>query len=454
MKRRSLLVPACGLLLAGICWPCVLAAETNALRVGTSSIALQADDAMVIAGGIGPRTVQGQEGELRATAVVLAEGSTKVAIISCDVLMLTRDQLDPVVAEIEASSGIPASHVMIHTTHTHHAPSTIRVHGYDRDAAFSGEVQRAIVKAVGQANDRLTDASFWFKRGQETTVGQNSRLLLADNTIYWVGPRDDTVRPTGPFDPDLPVLAFRRADGTGKNLAVIFGHSTHTIGALTGNFRSPAFYGMAAQRMEQDLGGTFCFLQGASGSTHRLDGEATEASQRIEAAVREALAAATEQSQPTLAAIKRPFTFRVRHFDEQAEEQAVTAYCTKRIGAGAEGVIEVFRNMRKDLAAHQGEERTTWIQAIRIGDVVIVGVPAEFFTVLGMEIKRRSPYPHTFIAELSNDWIGYLPDREGHQLGGYQVWTGFHSYAEAGTGERVVEAAAEILQELAAQEGR
>jgi len=402
---------------------------------------------MVIAGGIGPRTVEGQEGELRATAIVLAQGKTKIAIVSCDVLMLTRDLLDPVATEIESKCGIPSSNVMIHSTHTHHAPSTIRVHGYDRDAKFCEEVQQAIVKAVSAANEKLVPASFWFQHAQETTVGQNSRLLLADNTIYWVGSRDDEVRPTGPFDPDLPVLAFR--DAAGKNLAVIFGHSTHTIGALTGNFRSPAFYGMAAQRMEKDLGGTFCFLEGASGSTHLLDGKAVEASQKIEAAVRTALTAATEQKQPALAVLKRPLEFHVRTFDEQAEEKAVTDYCTKRIGAPAPGVVEVFRNMRSVLAPQQGELRSTWVQVIRIGDVAIVGVPAEFFTVLGVELKRRSPLPHTFIAELSNDWIGYLPDREGHQLGGYQVWTGFHSYAEPGTGERVVDMAVDMLKEMA-----
>ena len=445
MKRIWASLPV-GLFLLYVTGRSLAAAEPAALRVGASAVNLQADDAMVIAGGIGPGKAQGQEGELRATAIVLAEGGTKVAIVSCDVLMITRDLLDPVAAEIESRCGIPAAHVMVHATHTHHAPSTMRVHAYDRDEPFCREVQQAIGKAVREAHDRLTEATFSFQHAQETTVGQNSRMLLADGTIYWVGPRDDVVGPTGPFDPDLPVLAFR--DAGGKNLAVIFGHSTHTIGGLTPGVRSPAFYGMAAQRMEQELGGTFCFLAGASGSTHRLNVEAKEASQRIETAVRTALAEANVQPQPTLAASKRPFTFHVRSFDEQAEEQAVTAYCTKRIGAGAEGVIEVFRKMRKELAPQQGQERTTWIQTIRIGDVVIVGVPAEFFTGLGVEIKRRSPFENTFIAELSNDWIGYLPDREAHKLGGYQVWTGFHSYAEPGTGERVVDAVVDMLQEL------
>jgi hypothetical protein len=105
--------------------------------------------------------------------------------------------------------------------------------------------------------------------------------------------------------------------------------------------------------------------------------------------------------------------------------------------------------MRKKLAPHRGEKRATWIQALLIGDVAIVGVPAEFFTQLGMDIKNRSPFRHTYIAGLANDWIGYLPDRASHKLGGYQVWTGHHSYAEVGTGERMVDEVVEMLNELA-----
>ena len=44
--------------------------------------------------------------------------------------------------------------------------------------------------------------------------------------------------------------------------------------------------------------------------------------------------------------------------------------------------------------------------------------------------------------------FGYLPNREGHKLGGYQVWTGYHSYAEPGTGERIVDEIVTMLQEL------
>jgi hypothetical protein len=170
---------------------------------------------------------------------------------------------------------------------------------------------------------------------------------------------------------------------------------------------------------------------------------------RLKQAVKESVAKAQPHPVNQLAAIKRPFKFKVRTFDETKEDEAVTRYCQKYVGAFGEKVIQVFRDMRKTLAPQQGQERETWIQALVVGDVAIVGVPAEFFTKLGLDIKNRSPFRYTYVAELANDWIGYLPDLDAHKLGGYQVWTGLHSYAEPGTGERIVDELVKLLNELA-----
>ena len=170
---------------------------------------------------------------------------------------------------------------------------------------------------------------------------------------------------------------------------------------------------------------------------------------RIKRTVQDALTQAKPRPVEKLAALKRPFKFKVRNFDEAREEEAVTRYCRKYAPANADQIIPVFRNMRKNLAPQRGQERETWLQVLRIGDVAIVGVPAEFFTQLGLDIKNRSPFRYTYIAELANDWIGYIPNQEGHKLGGYQCWTGFHSYAEPGTGERIVDETVAMLRELA-----
>jgi hypothetical protein len=293
----------------------------------------------------------------------------------------------------------------------------------------------------------VADARFHFHLAEEKTIGQNSRLLLRDGQIFWVGPRDDAVRPTGPFDSELPVFAFRGPDQ--RLLALLFNHSTHTIGTRKPGVRSPSFYGLAAQELEGELGGVAAFLEGASGSTHNLGAVTTaQAVDRLKTVIRDSLAAAKARPVDRLVSEKRKFTFKVRSFDEAEEDRKVVEYCRKRIPAGADATAEVFRQMRKELAPQRGRERQTWIQAILVGEVALVGVPAEYFTGLGMDIKSRSPFPDTYVVELANDWIGYLPDREAHRLGGYQTWTGLHSYAEEGTGERMADEVIDLLHSL------
>jgi neutral ceramidase len=418
------------------------------LKAGAVTKSLAATDDMVVGGGIGPGHLKGQEGELRASAVVV-EGPDggKVCLVACDVLMIERDILDVASRKIAEKTGIPFDNILINATHTHHAPTTVTIHGYEREEAFTRQVGEKVVEAAVEANASVKPVSLRFRLGEERTVGRNSRLLLGDGTIYWVGSHKDAVGPTGPFDPQLPVLAFMKSDG--KPEAVLFNHSTHTIGTVKGAVRSPSFYGLAAQDLEKERGGTFLFFEGASGSTHNLDLPAAECLARIKKSVAESLDLAPEQRVTRVTGRRKELSLHVRHFDEAKEDAAVVAYCTKRQPAPYhEKTIQIFRDMRKKLAAHQGEERKTWVQAIVIGDIALVGVPGEFFTFLGEEIKRRSPYRNTYVFELANDYVGYVPDAVAFEKGGYQVWTGLHSYLEKGSGEKIVDTAVELLSQL------
>ncbi len=423
------------------------------LRVGAAAENLRTDDTMPLAGMLEARFTKEQEGELRAVAVVVEKpGAGRVAIVACDVLWVTRAIVDAALAEIERTTGIPPSHVLVNATHTHHAPGTAPAHAFGWSEKFADEVRRGIVKSVQDANAQLADAALYFQLGEERTVGANSRLLLGDRAISWLNPLAEAgakVQPTGPFDPQLPVLDFRGGDG--KTRALIFNHSTHTIGTRSGReVRSPSFYGLAAQELEAALGGVVSFVEGASGSTHNIRGVPVPvAIERMKQAVQSARAQAAPRPVASVAALKRPFTFRVRAFDEAAEDAKVARYTAAYAPQNAARIGEIFANQRRELLPQQGQERTTWLQVVHIGDVAIVGVPAEYFTGLGLDIKARSPFKNTVIAELANDWIGYLPDRAGHQLGGYQTWTGLHSYAEPGTGERIADEAVKMLKELA-----
>jgi neutral ceramidase len=362
--------------------------------------------------------------------------------------MVERDVLDRAAHRIEQATGIPFDQILINATHTHHAPTTATIHGYTREEGFTRQLEDKIVAAAVKADHRLVPATALFRLGEESSVGKNSRLLLADGTIYWTGPADDAVRPTGPFDPELPVLAFKRSDG--RLEAVLFNHSTHTIGTHSPGVRSPSFYGLAAQAVEKERGGTVLFFEGASGSTHNIGVPAAEATRRIQQAVDLALERARPLAVDRVRGARQEITLKVRRFNEADDEKAVMAYCTRRIKdpAAAQKTIGIFRDMRQQIAPRQGQDLKTWVQVILIGDIAFVGVPGEFFTVLGQEIKRRSPFRYTYVFELANDYVGYIPDQEGFDRGGYQTWTGLHSYLERGSGEAIVAAAVEILTRL------
>ena len=49
---------------------------------------------------------------------------------------------------------------------------------------------------------------------------------------------------------------------------------------------------------------------------------------------------------------------------------------------------------------------------------------------------------------MANDYIGYIPDRQAYALGGYQIWTGFHSNVAPGTAEAIVDEIVMLFDEL------
>ncbi|MDI9585443.1 MAG: neutral/alkaline non-lysosomal ceramidase N-terminal domain-containing protein, partial [Acidobacteriota bacterium] len=70
---------------------------------------------------------KGSEGihdPLRARALVLDDGDTRLLIITCDILSLAYPFIDDLKARIEAESGLPPERVMVNCSHTHSGPVT------------------------------------------------------------------------------------------------------------------------------------------------------------------------------------------------------------------------------------------------------------------------------------------------------------------------------------------
>lgn len=424
--------------------------KNSELKIGASSAAIKAEDNMVIGGGIFPLYLSGQEGELRASAIIFQKDNTNICMVSCDVLMISKDILKDVCEEIKNELGIPFENILIYATHTHHAPTTVTLHGYQREELFCERLKKSILAAVKNAHDDLQESEVYFAVGNESEVGQNSRVQLDDGTVLWVPLEEKfaSCKSTGPFDSDLPVIGFKTKQN--KLKAMVFNHSTHNIGS-SANKRSPGFYGLAAQDLEKEFGGTIMFSPGACGSTHNFHFSPQELVSKIKSSVENTYSNAKTIPVDRILSIKNEFAYKVRTFSEAEEENAVLYYCNKRKVDWCENpqdIVTVFRKMREALKPHQGEIRKSWLQFILIGDIAFVAVPGELFGKLAMEIKKNSPFKNTYIVGYANDHIGYIPDKDAFKLGGYQIWTGFHSVIEKGFGEILVKEVLDILNNL------
>ena len=117
--------------------------------------------------------------------------------------------------------------------------------------------------------------------------------------------------------------------------------------------------------------------------------------------------------------------------------------------------------MREDSEKEIGEVE---IQAIRVGDVGFVGVPAEYFVELQLDIKKRSPFKRTFVSELANGWVGYVPTKKAFEENmkdvpaermesfdhkGYEVRSALSRGFLPGVGELMADTAVELLEEIA-----
>ena len=88
------------------------------------------------------------------------------------------------------------------------------------------------------------------------------------------------------------------------------------------------------------------------------------------------------------------------------------------------------------------------VQMVRIGPAAIVSVPAEYFCSFGLDIKARSPFDPTFVVELANGCVGYVPDAQAvRDQSGYEPRTARSSKLAPEAGEQLADAAVALLRD-------
>jgi len=118
-------------------------------------------------------------------------------------------------------------------------------------------------------------------------------------------------------------------------------------------------------------------------------------------------------------------TLRMRHPTAEEIERAKAVLAVKDEAERAKLPHLAEAYARRTLSmAEAADTVSVPIQAIRIGDLAVCAIPFETFAEIGLELKRRSPFPQTMVISIANGSYGYLPTPRQHELGGYETWLG------------------------------
>jgi hypothetical protein len=386
---------------------------------------------------------------LFAKALVVDDGRQAAAFLTCDLIGVDDDLVRYVRRGVEGATSIPGDNVMLSASHTHSGPCTTVLHGMgqpnERYLAFVGD---AMVSAVRSAFDSREPATIRHGRGP-ARVGVNRRERQPDGAMR-LGRN-----PGGPIAPYVDVIRADRADGS--PIAVLFAHAAHPVTLGGQNLYVTADYPGYAQRFvarayEADGAAPVAmFAQGCCGNINcerdegtfvqaqrlgeRLGAAAVKTAEYAEAIAELRIASVQDtvdlplQDPPPLseAAAQLERQRNALASARQAGEPPGRIRLYEGLVAWAEKVCELARQ------GSTGRTQSFTVHAMRLGPVVVVGLPGEVFV----------EYAHAVEAAC----IGYVPTEAAFNEGGYEVDGAIRYY-----GTTMLTPACEVLIRDAARE--
>ncbi len=392
---------------------------------------------------------QGVHDDLHARALVLDDGTTRLALVSCDLLGVDRRLAARARQLIEGAMGIPAAQVMIAATHTHAGPAGLR---REFDEPLVDLTARLVAGAVAAAGRSKRPAVLKAGCTAVDSVSQNRR------------------HPDWPIDSDLRLLLFDSPDPLEGPVAAVISFACHATVMNFDNLLISADYpGYAVATVQKVLPGLPClFLNGACGNVNPIwmEQRFSEA-ERVGSIVGAAAVRLIQELRPLgrgqrahnirwLEVTEKPVAagrlvepVRLRSLSRQVELPlrpflALDEYSTRiealeaQVAAlPADAPLDGRHHIMQELTRYRTERMVAGyvagegsaraylrpeVQAFSLGPgLAILGLPGEFFVETGQAIRRATGLPDLILACYANHYVGYVVPAEAYEQGGYEA---------------------------------
>ncbi len=370
-------------------------------------------------GGYGARMNQpavGVHDRIFGKALVLSDGDRRFALVTCDMLGLTFP-VKPEIVKHLAGDGWTSQQILILPSHSH---ASIEMNAINPSNVFG-------IPQIGIHDQKLyefTVANFVELIQAASKELQPVRIGTASQAIEgWNRNRrgDSTV-----IDDELTITRVDTLDN--KPLAVLVNFTAHpTFMTEKQMMFSAGWPGALQQTMESSIGDgvTVMYYNGAEGDQAPRSRPGSGKS-RWEKAWRYGLdlgLLATRQWNDI--ATNRDVDF---DFHLQTIDLPPTSWHPDFMSTGGKeyGLSE---KIMKDLLPRMQPERSV-SGSLRLGDLLIVGIPGEMAAGLGLNIKKQageiSGAAHPVIGGLANEWISYILTADAYRTGRYEASISFY----------------------------
>jgi len=434
--------------------PLLSAAEKPALRAGAAAVDITPREfPLNMPGGHNANLARSAHDPLHSRALVLDDGRTKIALLVVDNLGLSPEVIDEAKAIAAGRTGMAANTMLVASTHTHSGPSSNARTGTPGAIAYRKVIVEGIAEsivkahaalrpaAVGAAAHPLAEEVFnrrWYLKPGKMPLNPYGRL-----DIVKMNPGTDPEvldRPAGPIDPDITVISVQ--DANRRPLALYANYSLHYVGGMPPSQVSADYFGEFSRimpaRLRADENFVSMMSNGTSGDINNIPFGVVRPPrapfEQIRIVAQKAADTAwfahrkiaAHRSDVRLGMLQREITLKYRRptAEQVAEARAVLALKDPAAIAKLPRLAQNYARSTVNAAERKEDTLTVKIQAIRIGDLAVCGYPFETFAEIGLEMKKRSPFPQTMVIGLANGRHGYLPTPEQHRLGGYETWLG------------------------------
>ncbi|MCD7745014.1 MAG: hypothetical protein LUI13_07020 [Lachnospiraceae bacterium] len=310
---------------------------------------------------------------------------------------------------------------------------------------YRGALQKAAVDAAAAAMNTKREAVMGCKTGFCDIVS-NRDVELSEG--WWV----DT-NGLGPTDRTVSVVSFRDTDG--KLIAVMshFGMQSSVLdqSELTGGGKAVTsdVAGTMCRMVEESLGGdtVALYLIGAAGDQAPVEksvSETFENGERIR----------TDRHEKGFEICDR-LAGQLSVQVQEAVKATEYSKASPMISIGKASLTvpskEIERELRnlKPVRSYDWRpdgEREVSVEAIRIGNLALVGVQPELCCVTGLTIRKDSPFQHTLVCTMVNGAAKYMADDRAYERFGYEA---MNSMFGRGAAEMLAEKSVELLEGLA-----